>query len=247
MKMTLVVLVLAGGIATTPGAVDEAVELDVAAEQATLDSLRKEFSDATDKMMTAYRAAQTDEERLAAREMRPDPAKTVDRMLPLIKEQADDPAVLPHVAWILTVRRGAGAEELVGVIEQHKNSKDISEILLLASYDRSGKLKELSTWARDNSPHQEVRGVAAYAKSQERGLAEADKIKELKFAIAHAGDVKVRGRKLAKVAAGALYELENLAIGAVAGEIEGVDLHGQPLKLSDYRGKVVVLDFWGDW
>ena len=27
----------------------------------------------------------------------------------------------------------------------------------------------------------------------------------------------------------------------------GEDLNGVAFKLSDYRGKVVVLDFWGDW
>jgi hypothetical protein len=37
------------------------------------------------------------------------------------------------------------------------------------------------------------------------------------------------------------------AVGQVAPEIEGVDLGGVPFKLSDYRGKVVVLDFWGNW
>jgi Tol biopolymer transport system component len=37
------------------------------------------------------------------------------------------------------------------------------------------------------------------------------------------------------------------AIGSVAPEIEGEDIDGEPFKLSDYRGKVVVLDFWGDW
>ena len=36
-------------------------------------------------------------------------------------------------------------------------------------------------------------------------------------------------------------------IGEVAPEIEGEDLDGVPFKLSDYRGKVVVLDFWGNW
>jgi peroxiredoxin len=36
----------------------------------------------------------------------------------------------------------------------------------------------------------------------------------------------------------------NLSIGTVAPEIEGEDLDGKPMKLSDYRGKVVVLDFW---
>ena len=36
-------------------------------------------------------------------------------------------------------------------------------------------------------------------------------------------------------------------IGTQAPEIEGEDIDGVPFKLSDYRGKVVVLDFWGDW
>lgn len=37
------------------------------------------------------------------------------------------------------------------------------------------------------------------------------------------------------------------SIGEAAPEIEGADLEGVDFKLSDYRGKVVVLDFWGDW
>jgi peroxiredoxin len=38
-----------------------------------------------------------------------------------------------------------------------------------------------------------------------------------------------------------------LEVGNLAPEIEGEDLEGVAFKLSDYRGKVVVLDFWGDW
>ena len=37
------------------------------------------------------------------------------------------------------------------------------------------------------------------------------------------------------------------AIGELAPEIEGMDLDGVAFKLSDYRGKVVMLDFYGDW
>ena len=37
------------------------------------------------------------------------------------------------------------------------------------------------------------------------------------------------------------------AIGKVAPDIEGIDLGGSEFKLSDYEGKVVFLDFWGDW
>jgi hypothetical protein len=36
-------------------------------------------------------------------------------------------------------------------------------------------------------------------------------------------------------------------VGSAAMEIEGEDLDGVRFKLSDYRGKVVVLDFWGYW
>jgi hypothetical protein len=45
----------------------------------------------------------------------------------------------------------------------------------------------------------------------------------------------------------ALFEVEQLAIGCQAPEIEGVDVEGVAFKLSDYRGKVVLLDFWGFW
>ncbi len=44
-----------------------------------------------------------------------------------------------------------------------------------------------------------------------------------------------------------LFEIRNLAIGKVAPEIEGEDIDGVDFKLTDYRGKVVVLDFWGHW
>jgi len=40
---------------------------------------------------------------------------------------------------------------------------------------------------------------------------------------------------------------EKLGVGNVAPDIAGVDLDGVEFKLSDYKGKVVFLDFWGDW
>jgi hypothetical protein len=53
-----------------------------------------------------------------------------------------------------------------------------------------------------------------------------------------------------KLAAGvkeAEFTLKHLTVSRPAMEIEGDDLDGKPFKLSDYRGKVVVLDFWGNW
>jgi hypothetical protein len=38
-----------------------------------------------------------------------------------------------------------------------------------------------------------------------------------------------------------------LAVGQVAPEITGKDVDGKPIRLSDHKGKVVVIDFFGDW
>jgi thiol-disulfide isomerase/thioredoxin len=52
------------------------------------------------------------------------------------------------------------------------------------------------------------------------------------------------GVTLAEAARTAAHEIRNLAVGKTAPEIVGEDLDGRPMRLSDYRGKVVVLSFW---
>ena len=42
-------------------------------------------------------------------------------------------------------------------------------------------------------------------------------------------------------ARGHLFQMKNLAVGKVAPEIEGEDVDGKKFKLSDYRGKVILL------
>jgi hypothetical protein len=44
-----------------------------------------------------------------------------------------------------------------------------------------------------------------------------------------------------------VFKLERLQVGMVAPDIVAPDLDGVEFSLSDYRGKVVVIDFWGDW
>jgi hypothetical protein len=65
--------------------------------------------------------------------------------------------------------------------------------------------------------------------------------------IAKYSDVKTYRGTLGEQAKATLFEMKYLVIGKVAPEIEGEDLDGKRFKLSDYRGKVVVLDFWGNW
>ncbi len=43
------------------------------------------------------------------------------------------------------------------------------------------------------------------------------------------------------------YKVTHLVVGCEAPEIEGFDQDGKKFRLSDYRGKVVLLPFWGIW
>jgi hypothetical protein len=59
------------------------------------------------------------------------------------------------------------------------------------------------------------------------------------------GDVKLAvGGTVRDKAQLELDDILHLAVGKVAPEIEGQDQDGNKFKLSDYRGKVVLLDFW---
>ena len=61
------------------------------------------------------------------------------------------------------------------------------------------------------------------------------------------GDVKIRLGTVGERAKSELYDIRHLSIGKVAPDIEGKDQDGKQFKLSDYRGKVVLLYFWSEF
>jgi hypothetical protein len=62
------------------------------------------------------------------------------------------------------------------------------------------------------------------------------------------GDIKLPdGGTVAEKAEPELFGIRQLSVGKVAPEIEGPDQDGVNFKLSDYRGKVVLLDFWSEY
>jgi len=75
--------------------------------------------------------------------------------------------------------------------------------------------------------------------------AEAERL--LERVVAEFGALAHYRGDLAAAAKGDLFEMRELAVGKPAPEIEGEDIDGVPFKLSDYRGKVIFLDFWGNW
>jgi hypothetical protein len=76
---------------------------------------------------------------------------------------------------------------------------------------------------------------------------EADVKKFAERVIKDFADLKHYRGTIGEAAKRELYEVQNLGIGKTAPEIAGEDIDGVKFKLTDYRGKVVVIDFWGDW
>ena len=85
---------------------------------------------------------------------------------------------------------------------------------------------------------------AALDKESEELLERITKEKDYAATVIAYGDAQV---KLGDLVGWDLFQFRHLQPGKVAPDIVGEDIDGKPMKLSDYRGKVVLLDFWGHW
>jgi hypothetical protein len=173
-------------------------------------------------------------------------------MLALAENHADDPAAIDALVWIVTkVRAGAEADKALTILaRKHVDSEKIGPVCQSLIHSPSPDAEKLLRMVLEHNPHHEAQGLACYAlakllSGQSESSAEAEQLFER--VIETYQDIKSYRGTLADTAKADLFEIRNLAIGKVAPEIEGEDMDGQRFNLSDYRGKVVVLDFWGNW
>ncbi|MHB8974649.1 MAG: TlpA family protein disulfide reductase [Pirellulaceae bacterium] len=112
----------------------------------------------------------------------------------------------------------------------------------------------------DKSSDRNIRGVACYSlgvslsgagddpQQRAEALTAMGRVsKEFGDVIYYCSDVRHPTHVLGAEAQDVEFELRYLSVGSQAMEISGESYGGQSLKLSDFRGKVVVLDFWADW
>lgn len=149
---------------------------------------------------------------------------------------ADSPKLAPMVPQLANM--GPGGEKLLGAIAAKATDKKAKGTALY--FLAAGKL-ESADYPRTGEPLPADKQAAAL-KEAEAGL---------KTVAKDYGDVEVPvGRTtqtIAKAVEGHLFFLNNLTVGKVMpdSEVEGLD--GKKVKVSDYRGKVVVLDIWATW
>jgi len=210
-------------------------------------ALLGEYQTAHDEYYRPYREAKSDAERAAVKR---DPAQAPDLLFrPRFREFAAEHAGTEDAVPALTMllRIGTSGEEVAEVtrtlLEKHATSERIGDAVL-GMRDAAALRTILG-----KSPVRAVRGLATYRLAwlcRKERPEEALALYEV--AAKEYGDVVLHGRRtLGEVAEGVIHEARQLAVGKKAPEIEGTDLEGKPMKLSEFRGKVVLLDFWGDW
>jgi hypothetical protein len=136
----------------------------------------------------------------------------------------------------------------------------IAQLCQALSYSTDEVSESLLRTLLEKDSRREVQGLTSLTLAQElkRRLEMTPTIREatasqvrkeveklLRRASDQFGDVKLAGGGTVRDKAQLeLDDILHLAVGKVAPEIEGQDQDGKKFKLSDYRGKVVLLDFW---
>lgn len=137
------------------------------------------------------------------------------------------------------------------VSAKYAMSPKITELLengrgLMAAVGPESANELLSKIASENKDDQ-AKAWALYQQGNMLRTAKATDEQKAKMAELHAAAEKLAKGDLADRLQAPRFEKERLQIGMEVPDIVGEDVDGVPFKLSDYRGKVVVLDFWGFW
>jgi hypothetical protein len=248
---TLVTLVIAPGLNGQDAKKDS--------PRAQYQALVNEFRQAQQDLSAAYRAAKTPVEQNALRrQMSTIGVSYTPRFMKLAKDHSDDPVAFDALSWVVTGANRFGGKEAGEALELiAKNHIDDKRLAQISERIRMSSLPQVPMFLEtvlEKSPHREVRGQACYSlatqlkRSAARNPENQARAENLFERITKEfADVPSRTRTLGTLAKAELFEVRNLGIGKTAPDIVGTDLDGKKFKLSDYRGKVVVIDFWGHW
>lgn len=223
-------------------------------------ALTDEFDAASKAWMQQLRAASTAKDKDAQEKlMQERPAKLfLPRFVDFAKSHPDAEEALPCLCLIVQndPQFGEAAHfAMEQLVTAHPATAEFAKILPRLKYsieakDHADAMRWFATIAAQN-PDAEIKAQALLARASlcigttgnaETAAEREGAIEDLQNAIELSNNDKFKAS-----AQEAIDEENLLGVGKMAPDIEGTDLDGVAFKLSDYRGKVVMLDFWGDW
>ncbi len=155
----------------------------------------------------------------------------------------------PDTQTRLQLTKEAG-KDLNQILQEHLTSDAIVKLLPKLEKVRIVKLDTSFIKIIDAHPKRDTRARALLSFAKYAGNNERLKTCKatLDYLSQQYGHLKFQeGRSYADEADEAKYFYTHLAVGAKAPAMVGEDADGAVFRLDDYRGKVVVLRFWGDW
>ncbi len=238
---------------------------------AKLADLKKKFEDENKELTAKLQKADSPvEARGIQAEMRELVLLTAGKVLAVAEGDPKDATAFDAAAFILQSagRVGAGGadvEKAVAIIgEHHVTNAKIKEFLIPAM--RMGAAGEkLLKAVSEKATDKDAKGTALFLRGYVKAQAIDDEEDETKLAAlvkeatelmeqaakvapdAVVGNSKQTIGKFAATEVEGLKAVLSLGVGKAAPEAESVLLDGKKVKLSDYKGKVVLLDIWATW
>ena len=158
--------------------------------------------------------------------------------------------VVRYLGYTKSKERKAREQELLSaLVEEHCGAEWFHLVLPEIAKRRRDlgpeKLEAFLTRVGERSRHPEIQAEALFTLARIWGRDEETREKsfELLADIAERFSETEFGRQ----AEDELFRLQNLIVGALAPDFEATTFDGTAFRLSDHRGKVVVLDFFGFW
>ncbi len=236
------------------------------ASPANAQRIQKSYETALSRWSLDLNAAGTPEARAKIWAAQPNAVPAAREMWRNLATSLDQDWTLDPAAWFLRIAPSLTGNDangtpqplfrencdvLIKAIEKyHLKSPKLTPICAALAASPDPRALSLLEKIQESNPDKKIQGVAALgAAMQLKSLGDnpeimTKRLNYLRKAIIQSADVEFNGSTVASTAEDELYIIRFLTKGRVAPDLKGLDSGGQPLALSTYQGKVVVLLFW---
>ncbi len=182
-----------------------------------------------------------------------------------VKANPKSPSALDLLTLVMRTSPRESDNAIALVRTQFATDPKVVNICSALAYSDSPAAEDALKEIAAKNPNTDAKAMATYALGKrlmggfsvyaEKPLPEAERAAAVKRAegyfnsvlAMYASNPKHATAERARKELVGLGNVLKLQIGKIAPEIAGEDIDGVKMKLSDYRGRVIMLDFWGNW